>query len=88
MLLALVGGALPRGDRVSEFARRYHVQEDVRRALKIAVRASQSAEEALQKDGIVQAVQAVDEKLAEEKPSAEHMMKPWMIQATHASRRC
>ena len=37
--------------------------------LKIAVRASQSAEEALQKDGIVQAVQAVEEKRAEEKPA-------------------
>ena len=39
--------------------------------LKIAVRASQSAEEALQKDGIVQAVQAVEEKRAEEKPAPE-----------------
>ena len=38
--------------------------------LKIAVRASQSAEEALQKDGIVQAVQAVEKKRAE-KPAAE-----------------
>ena len=39
--------------------------------LKIAVRASQSAEEALQKDGIVQAVQAVEEKRAEEKPAPD-----------------
>ena len=39
--------------------------------LKIAVRASQSPEEALQKDGIVQAVQAVEEKRAEEKPAPE-----------------
>ena len=56
--------------------------------LKIAVRASQSAEEALQKDGIVQAVQAVEEKRAEEKPAPENMVIPWMILATHASRRC
>ena len=39
--------------------------------LKIAVRASESAELALQKDGIVQAVQAVEEKRAEEKPPPE-----------------
>ena len=38
--------------------------------IKIALRASQSAEEALQKDGIVQAMQAVEEKRAEEKPAA------------------
>ena len=44
--------------------------------LKIAVRASQSAEEALQKDGIVQAVQAVEEKRAEEKPPAEKQGGP------------
>ena len=56
--------------------------------LKIAVRASQSAEEALQKDGIVQAVQAVEEKRAAEKPAPETRMIPWMFLATHASRRC
>ena len=55
--------------------------------LKIAVRASQSAEEALQKDGIVQAVQAVEEKRAEEKPAAEKRRIPWKILATDASRR-
>ena len=56
--------------------------------LKIAVRASQSAEEALQKDGIVQAVQAVEEKRAEEKPAAETQRRsPWKILATDASRR-
>ena len=37
--------------------------------IKIALRASQTAEEALQKDGIAQAVQAVEEKRAEEKPA-------------------
>ena len=56
--------------------------------LKIAVRASQSAEEALQKDGIVQAMQAVEEKRAEEKPAAEKRMIPLKILARDVSRRC